>query len=160
MEKERNAVSLDERIAKVRELAKKSQCCTFRYKFMTSPYQREGCKYFELSQEEVEGIIPQFTNIFKKDIEVSRFNVVCARENHHFELGINNGEGYSNGQDYRFNFLMVQNGEFTGLKVCCKNEDNKGMDHEVYPVFTVSCIPVESQELLSSILDIVEERLV
>lgn len=160
MEKEKNIISLDARIARVRELAKKSQCCTFEYRFMTSPYQKFGCRYFELSHEEAEGLTSQFSKIFKKDVEVSRFNVECISGDQFLKLGINSGEGYVNGQDCRFNFLMVQNKEFASLRMCCKDKEGEGLDHELYPVFTVSCLPVESQELLSSVLDIVEERLV
>lgn len=161
MEKEKcKSVLLDERLAKVRVMAEKAQHSTLRYRFMNSPYQKEGCRYFELSQEEAERIIPQLVGILKKDLEVSKFNVLCVSGDSYLKLGIENGEGYAEGKEYRFEYLMIQNGEFAGVQMCCKNSEGKGIDHEIYPVFSVSCLPEESQELLSSILDIVEERLV
>lgn len=160
MEKEKNTVSLDERIARVRERAEKSEHSTFKYKFMTSPYFKEGCKYFELSTEGVERIIPHFEGVFQRDIEVSRFNVLCVSGENYMKLGIDNGEGLINDKKCGFKYLMVQNGEFTAIQAICKDEDGKGIDHEVYPVFTVSCMPEGSQELMSSILDVLEDRLV
>ena len=55
--------------------------------------------------------------------------------------------------------LIAQNGEFSGIHMCCKNDQGKGMDHEVYPLFSVSSMPDESQRLISSILDVIEDRL-
>lgn len=159
MEKEsKKIVSLDERLAKAREVAKKSQCCTFRYNHL-APSERKNCRYMELSHEEAEKIIPQLSKVFKQDIDVSRFNIVCVSDDTFLKFGIENGEGFASGEKWRFNYLMVQNGEFVGMQINCKNKEGKGMDHEVFPVFSVSCMPEESQELISSMLDIVEDRM-
>jgi len=159
VEKENKVISLDQRIAKVREVVERSNCSIFSYKFMASPYSKEGYRYFELSQEEVDGVIPQFAKVFNRDIEVSSFNILCVSRDSGFRFGIESGEGYVNGEGCRFKYLIAQNGEFSGIHMCCKNDQGKGMDHEVYPLFSVSSMPDESQRLISSILDIIEDRL-
>jgi len=103
MEKEdKGTVSLDGKLARAREMAKKSQCCTFRYKRIGAPTKREDCNYMELSKEEVEGIIPQLRNIFRKEMDVSRLNVLCVSDDTYLKFGIENGEGYADGEKWRF----------------------------------------------------------
>ncbi|HNR53383.1 MAG TPA: hypothetical protein PKI16_02830 [Candidatus Dojkabacteria bacterium] len=159
MEKEKNnSSSLDIRLAKVREVTKEWQCCTLRYNDL-APYKKTGCEYMELSHEEVDAILPLFSKVFKQEIEVSRFNILSISDEKYFKFGIEDGEGLVDGKECRFKYLLVHNGGLPSIQVVCKDSSGKGIDHEFFPVFSVSCMPEESQEFISSVLDIVEYRL-
>lgn len=160
MDKDQKAQSLDGRIERAIEVVKNTPTCIFRYMSLLSPVKREECNDMELSQEEVESLLPQLSVIFKQEIEISSFDIVVVSGDNYLKLGIENGEGLIDGKKYDFKYLMVQEGEFIGMQMCCKDEKGKGMDHEVYPLFTFSKMPEDTQILISSMLDIVEERLI
>ena len=157
MEKEKG--TFEKRITNVRELAKKSMTSTFWYESSSAPSKKRHCTPVELSMEEVEEIIPKLSKVFNQEIEVSKFNIVSVSAKNYLKLGIASGQGIVDGKKCKFEYLITQDTEFAGVRMSCKDEDGRGMDHEIYPISDFSSMFQEAQDLTASVLDIVEKRL-
>lgn len=161
MEKEKkNIVSLDERINKVRELSSRYWQSSFWYEDC-APSKKEDCIALQLSKEEVSAISVLVPKVFNKDLTINKFFLVSTvTQDNKFVFGIEKGLGSLDGKSYRFEYLFVQDGEYGDIVMSCRNGSERGIDHEIYPILHISSMPEETQELMSTMLDIAEDRLV
>jgi len=160
MEKEKGAITFEERISRVRELSQRYWENNFWYE-ECSPAKKEDCMVMQLSEEEVSVISFLVPKIFNKDFTVTRFSLISTvTPENEFVFGIKNGLGSMGGEIYDFEYLFFQNGECGDILIRCKSGSGRRIDHEIYPVLYISSMSEESQELISSMLSIVENRLV